>query len=168
MKKNVSVKKLVYTALMTALVAVAALFIKIPGTMLNLCDSIIFITAYLFGGIPAMIAGGLGGLLADVISYPASAGVTLFAHGLEGLICGILFSIINKKAKFEFVKSLIAMFVSGAVMVSIYFIGKTFIYGTYESALVSLPRNIIQAAAGTAAACTVIFTYKIGNKINKK
>lgn len=90
-------KLIAYTALMTALTYVGTLLGFSGGQFyFNLGDTVILICAYLFGPIPAMLAGGLGSFLGDLTVYPATMLYTLVIKGLEGLVAGLLFILLKK------------------------------------------------------------------------
>ncbi len=94
--QNVSKARLVSSAAVsTALVFVAtsSISIYIPATRgyFNLGDSMIFLTALLFGPIVGCVAGGLGSMLSDLtLGYVVYAPATLFVKGVEGFITGFL------------------------------------------------------------------------------
>lgn len=159
------VKWIVYTALFTALTAVAAMVIQVPsvgGGYTNLCDAIIFIAAALMDPIAAMIAGGLGALLADLLVYPATMAFSLAAHGAEGLIAGLMLSLIPRgKGKIQHVLDAAYMLVSGLVMMTVYYFTKAYVYGTPATALISLWRNAIQVALSLVAAYLLMYGLKI-------
>ena len=77
--------KLTYTAMLTAMVCVATMLIRIP-TMVgytNLGDGFILLSAFLFGPFYGAVAGGIGSMLADIISgYAFYAPATLVIKGL--------------------------------------------------------------------------------------
>lgn len=159
------VKWIVYTALFTALTAVAAMVVQVPsvgGGYTNLCDAIIFIAAALMDPIAAMIAGGLGALLADLLVYPATMAFSLAAHGAEGLIAGLMLSLIPRgKGKIQHVLDAAYMLVSGLVMMTVYYFTKAYVYGTPATALISLWRNAIQVALSLVAAYLLMYGLKI-------
>ena len=68
-----TLKKIVYTAMSIALVTVATMIIRIPTGegYVNFGDIFIFIIAALIGKRTAVIAGGVGSAIADLIGYPA-------------------------------------------------------------------------------------------------
>ena len=64
----------------------------------NLGDTLIFISAALFGPLFGMIAGGVGSALADVIGgYIHFAPWTLFIKGIEGWLAGFLIHLFKTK-----------------------------------------------------------------------
>jgi uncharacterized membrane protein len=83
------------TALMTALIAIltAAFQIYVPFTQgyFNLGEVGVYITAILFGPIIGGVAGGVGSMLADIMTgFPHYALATLVIKGAEGFIVGYL------------------------------------------------------------------------------
>lgn len=96
---------IVSAALSIALVFIAtsSLSIYIPATRgyFNLGDSMIFLTALLFGPFVGCIAGGIGSMLSDVfLGYVVYAPATLVVKGLEGFLTGFLYSgITGKKSR---------------------------------------------------------------------
>jgi len=88
-------KDLSILAMFTAVVCVATVILKvdIPAThgFFNVGDSMVYVTALLFGPIIGGIAGGLGSSLADILlGAPWYAPGTLVIKGIEGLIVGYL------------------------------------------------------------------------------
>ncbi|MDH5419043.1 MAG: ECF transporter S component [Candidatus Bathyarchaeota archaeon] len=82
-------------AMFIAVVCVATVILKIdiPATrgFFNVGDSMVYVTALLFGPVIGGIAGGIGSSLADIIlGIPWYAPGTLVVKGVEGLIVGYL------------------------------------------------------------------------------
>jgi uncharacterized membrane protein len=81
----------IFTGLVT--VATIALKVDIPQTKgyFNLGDSMVYITAILFGPLVGGVAGGVGSMLGDIIlgAFPYPPG-TLVVKGIEGLIVGYI------------------------------------------------------------------------------
>jgi len=77
-----------------ALVCIATMIFRIyiPATSgyFNIGETIIYITALLFGPFVGAFAGGLGSGIADMIGYPVFAPGTLVIKGFEGAIVGFL------------------------------------------------------------------------------
>jgi uncharacterized membrane protein len=95
--KEVQSKKIAVTAVFAALVTIATLLVRIPepaaGGYLDIGDSVIFITAMLFGRTIGGIAGGIGSMFADLINgAPEYAPATLVIKGMEGFVTGYVFS----------------------------------------------------------------------------
>jgi len=84
-----------FTAIMTALVALATMIIQIPipatKGLFNLGDSMVYISALLFGPYVGAFAGGVGSMLSDVFTgYVIYAPATLIIKGVEGFVVGLL------------------------------------------------------------------------------
>jgi len=103
LSQDVSKARLVSsTALSTALVfvATASISIYIPATRgyFNLGDSMIFLTALLFGPLVGCVAGGLGSMLSDLfLGYTVYAPATLVVKGVEGLLTGFLHDFFTRR-----------------------------------------------------------------------
>ena len=128
MRDNVSVHLALYGVLSAAVVIATIVFrFPVPHSSLygvNLGEAVIYITALLFGGLPAAIIGGVGSALADIVGgFPAWAPITFFVKGLEGLIVGYVY---NKSGS---PKDIFAVFCGAAVMVIGYTIFAGLIYG---------------------------------------
>jgi uncharacterized membrane protein len=84
-----------FTAVMTALVTLATMIIQIPipatKGLFNLGDSMVYVSALLFGPYVGAFAGGVGSMLSDVLTgYVIYAPATLIIKGVEGFVVGIL------------------------------------------------------------------------------
>ncbi len=175
MKIRNKTKWLVYTALMTALTAVATIVIQIPsvgGGYTNLSDTVIFMTAVIMDPIAAMIAGGIGTMLADLYLYPATMLFSLLFHGAEGLVAGLLirFCLPKKNNKATIAVQCLYMVIGGLIMMGGYFMAKSLgWYGTkgdataqLASALTSLWRNSLQVVISVVVAYLLL--YPLGLK----
>lgn len=166
MTKNLTLK-ITFSAVAAALTFVATVFIQVPsidGGYTNLSDAIIFLTAAILGPVPAMLAGGLGTFFADLYVYPATMFYSLIIHGLEGLFCGLLLKLIRSKCRNPKLEPLLggaAMAVCGLFMAGMYFLAKWLFYGTWASALVSLPRNLVQAGLSVVLAVIAVYIIKL-------
>lgn len=94
-KKSLQTFKLAAAAVFTALVCVATtLFsIYVPATrgFFNIGESMVFLSALLFGSFVGAFAGGVGSMLADLIlGYPYYAPATLVIKACEGAVVGAL------------------------------------------------------------------------------
>ncbi|MDI3476759.1 MAG: hypothetical protein PWQ59_284 [Thermoanaerobacterium sp.] len=137
-------KRLVYIALMTALITVGTMVIQIPTPYtkgyINIGDSFIFLSASILGPFGGFISGGVGSALADLLSgYAVWAPWTFVIKGVEGLIVALL---LRRKSTKYFIR--IAVFILAAIwMVFGYYIGGAVMYG-FKAALADVPGNIIQ------------------------
>lgn len=137
-------KRLVYIALMTALVTVGTMVIQIPTPYtkgyINIGDSFIFLSASILGPFAGFISGGVGSALADLLSgYAVWAPWTFVIKGVEGLIVAIL---LRKQNVNSFVR--IAIFILASMwMVFGYYIGGSLMYG-FKASLADVPGNVVQ------------------------
>ena len=144
------VHKMVINAIGIALVFIATsiLNVTVGTSLVNLGDAFIFIIAFLFGPTAGLIAGSIGSFLADLAVFPITALYTLFIKGVEGLVFGL---ICNKiKSKYynnikENILLLIPCVVSCLIMMVGYFFAESFLYGSYQTALVSIYSNLVQS-----------------------
>ena len=115
----------------------------------------------MFNPLTAMIAGGLGAFLADLTTYPATMLYTLVIKAIEGLVAGIAFTFIYKRFdKIENpTKKDVALKIVFATITCV--CCKAFMYGTMESALTSLPKNIVQALVSTLIAMLVLYAARL-------
>ena len=180
MKIKNKTKWLVYTALMTALTAVATMFVSIPSTgggHTNLSDAIIFMTAVMLDPVAAMIAGGIGTFLADLITYPATMLFSLAFHGIEGLIVGLLirFCVPKKDNKITIIMHCVYMFIGGLFMIGGFFMAKSLgWYGNYGdstaallSAIDSLWRNLLQVVISIVVAHLLLYPLKLRRLVDR-
>jgi uncharacterized membrane protein len=94
-QKALSPFNLVVTAVFTALVCVVTMIfsIYVPGTkgFFNIGESMVFLSALLFGSFVGAFAGGVGSMLADLLlGYPHYAPATLIIKACEGAVVGTL------------------------------------------------------------------------------
>ncbi len=174
-----TIKFIAYTGMMTAIVYVCTLIgIPFPAFNFNIGDSAILICAALFNPLSAMIAGGLGSFLADLTTYPATMLYTLVIKAVEGLVAGLIFQAIYKwydkaetpdKKRFalKVVFAVLTCVACSMFMAAGYFVCKAFMYGTIESALTSLPKNVLQATVSTLLASLALYAARL-EKIRPK
>lgn len=94
-EKAVSPFNLAVTAVFTALVCVVTIIfsIYVPATegFFNIGESMVFLSALLFGPLVGAFAGGVGSMLADLLlGYPHYAPATLIIKACEGAVVGAL------------------------------------------------------------------------------
>ena len=136
------------TAVMIAVVATFTLLIRIPiaatGGYVNLSDVAIFFTAFTFGPIPALVAGGVGAGLADILGgFPEFAWLSFIAHGLEGLLAGY---ILRRGSGVAWM--ILAWAAGAAAMLLGYFLGEALVMTGVGPALGELPFNVLQVVVG--------------------
>ncbi len=96
-KMTAFILNIIFAAVFTALVCVATMFfsVYVPATrgFFNIGESMVFLSALLFGPFVGAFAGGVGSMLADLfLGYYYYAPATLIIKASEGLIVGFLSS----------------------------------------------------------------------------
>lgn len=95
MKPKISPFDLAIAAVSTALVCTVTIMfsIYVPATegFFNIGESMVFLSALLFGPVVGAFAGGVGSMLADLLlGYPHYAPATLIIKACEGAVVGLL------------------------------------------------------------------------------
>ncbi len=91
------------SAVMTSLNAVVTVLLAVNLPLstgfFNIGESMVYVTAIVFGPYIGAIAGGLGGMLADIfLLYGAFSPATLIIKGIEGFIVGFVYQkLLNAK-----------------------------------------------------------------------
>ena len=147
---EVRTKKLVMTALFTALCCVATMVVSIPsptGGYINTGDVLVLLGAFILGPVGGAIAGGVGSAMADALSgYMIYIPATLIIKALMGLCAGIIME------KWE---SKLSIFIAGItaeiIMIGGYFAFTAVFLGLGWGALPEIPGNCIQGLFGIIA-----------------
>jgi uncharacterized membrane protein len=154
-------RDLTITALLIALTAVATLVVRIPipatQGYLNFGDSMVYISALLFGPLIGLLAGGLGSALADLFGgFSQFAPYTLVIKGLEGFLVGAISWRLAKRPAptvGNVLTAAVAILVGGAAMIGGYYVAEAFIMGLGTAAAAAeVPGNIIQVVGGLIVA----------------
>ncbi len=163
------VKWIAITALFMAFNIIMSSFgIPVPGGHLYLCDVVICTAALLLDPVAAFIVGGVGSFLGDMLFYPAPMFVSLVTHGLQAvIISAVAHSSVARKSNKPFVFSLIGTLIGAVIMVVGYTLGKTYVYSTFEYAMIKLPYEIAQGLLGVFGSLLLYFNLGLG-KIFKK
>jgi len=141
------------TGIMIAVVAafsiITALLFPVPiaptGGYFSFSDIAVLTVAFLFGPVTGMVAGGVGAALADVSAgYAQFAPITLVAHGLEGLVAGLIVW------RGRGASRMTLGWLAGSVpMVLGYYLGETiFLQIAPAQALIEAPFNFLQVVVG--------------------
>ena len=142
-----STKKLTITAILMAMTIVMCSFsIPVPGGHMYLNDIVIVTAAVLLDPFYAFMAGGVGAFLGDVFFYPTPMFVSLVTHGLQAVVI----SLFSRKRNVR--SCIIGTVIGWIITFTGYTLGRAFIYGTPEYALLKLPFQIIQTFVGSLAA----------------
>ncbi len=147
---NKSLLNITYTAIFTAIIMLATSIIKFSTGLgegyIHLGDSMIYLTACLLPFPYCIIAGALGGGLADILSGFAIWSIpTMLIKALNVLP----FAIICKKYKSTKILSkqtILMSVISGTITIVGYFVAECILYSV-ASATLSLIGNTIQAVA---------------------
>lgn len=143
---------------MAMTIALSSFGIPVPGGHLYLCDVAICLGAILLNPLEAFIVGGVGSFLGDMLFYPAPMFVSLATHGLQAVVISL---ISHKTLKNRpQLASGIGVTVGAVIMVIGYTLGKTFVYSTFEYAMIKLPYEIAQGAIG--AILGMVLCWKCG------
>jgi uncharacterized membrane protein len=134
-----SPSNLAATAVFTALVCVAtiAFSIYVPSTQgfFNVGESMVFLSAILFGPFVGAFAGGVGSMLADfLLGYPHYALATLVIKACEGCVVGVLN---RRKVEFrtDYSWKLLTLVLGVIVGILLAWIGALFYSGEVELSL---------------------------------
>lgn len=146
-RKNTS-GRIAAIAIMTAVTMVFTYVVRIPVAptrgYINLGDVAVFFTALTFGPYTALISGGLGPAIADIVAgYSQWAPITFAAHGLQGLAAALIIRALSGRKTAVPAAGTAGMI----VMVGLYFLGGGVMVGFAASA-VEIPMNILQNAVG--------------------
>lgn len=160
--KRISTFKIVITALFAALICVATMLVQIPipatGGYANLGDGIILICAFLMNPLYAVIAAGLGSMLADLLAgYASFALGTLVIKAGVALIAALVYNRFGKErsVKTALVVMLIAGILAEAFMVLGYFFYEAVLMGVGIAAAGGILGNVGQGVVGVIIACVV-------------
>lgn len=150
------VRWLTVTALLMALNIVLSSFsIPVPGGHLYLNDVAICTASILLDPLGAFLVGGVGAFLGDLFFYPTPMFVSLATHGLQAVVVSLC-----ARRLFPGKKTLgagIGVTLGAIIMVAGYTLGRAFVYGTPEAALLKLPFQCLQAAVGAVGSLLLCF-----------
>ena len=150
---------LTVTALLMAMnIALSSFGVPVPGGHFYLNDVVIATAAILLDPLGAFMVGGVGAFLGDFFFYPAPMFVSLATHGLQAVVISLCTR--GAKPGHEKAGSVLGVVLGGVIMVIGYTLGRAFLYGTPQYAVLKLPYQILQAAVGAAA--SVLLCYHCG------
>lgn len=153
------IRDIVQTGLLSALTFVAAWAIHIPygnGGVIHLGDSMIFLTAVVFGRRYAAVSGAIGMTMFDILSgFSVWAPYTFVIKAVMGLIAGSLANMGGSKGG-NVVKNAVGMLLAGIWMILGYYAAEAVITWNIVQPAVSIPGNVIQVGAGAAIAFVII------------
>lgn len=146
------IHRLVYAALMAALVCAGTMVIQIPSPTngyVNAGDSFVLLSGWLLGPWLGGAAAGIGSMLTDLLlGYAHYAPGTLLIKGLDAAVAGLLFRALGGRLGGQILSS-----VTGElVMTAGYFAYTALLLGRGIGAAASVPGNLIQGAVATVLA----------------
>lgn len=155
MKSNIS--KTVTCAMFAALACAATMVIQIPSPMsgyVNPGDCVVLLGAYLLGPVYGAAAGGIGSMLADLISgYVIYVPGTLVIKAAMGFAAGALFTKIHNKKTAIVIGGVTAEL----IMILGYFLYAMLLMGKGLAAAASIPGNIFQGIVGIVGSFILYF-----------
>jgi uncharacterized membrane protein len=156
MKNTDKIIKLVTAALMAAMTCIVTMVlpIKIPfgnGGYIHPGDAFVLLSGIILGPIYGGFAAGIGSMIADLLSpYAMYAPATLIIKFLAAMIGSYSYRHIRSR-------SIVLAGIFGGIIVTLgYFICDTFFYGTYATAIVGVPFNILQNVMGIVLASIIL------------
>lgn len=154
-------KWLTFTALFLAMNVILSSFsIPVPGGHLYLNDVVICTASIIMDPFSAFLVGGVGAFLGDFLFYPAPMFVSLVTHGIQAVVISLFANKIMKDK--EPLGGIVGVTIGAVIMVIGYTIGRTFVYANWQTAVVKLPFECLQAWFGAVAG--VILCYKASVK----
>lgn len=162
-KTSQQIREMVQVALMTAITYLSASFLQIPygmGGVVHLGDTVIFITAMLFGTRQAAISGAIAMTMFDGFSsYAAYAPYTLVIKAVMALILGLIANSGNARGN-SIAKNLVGVILAGAWGVAGYFGAEVIMYQNILAASANMLGNVIQVTASGAIALLILPVLK--------
>ena len=120
-------------------IAVSSYGIPVPGGHLYLCDAVICTAAILLAPFPAMLVGG----------------ISLLVHRKAG------------EQRKRFPLTLLATLIGALIMVIGYTLGKAFVYGSRETAIIGIPYEAAQSLLGVVLSLFLCFKCGLIERFEK-
>lgn len=136
---------LTLTALFAALICVTTAFIcHIPfgvnGGYVHIGDALIYLAASILPMPYAMIAGAIGGAMADLLTAPMWAPATFIIKMLLAL------PFTNKKEKFINLQNILGLIIGFLISLVGYYVAEAIIFGTWAAIISSVIGTFVQSA----------------------
>lgn len=162
MKKTLTTKRIIYTALMTALVYVATMIaFPLLGSKVRLANPVSLLGSLLMGPVLGGLASGLGSFIYDITTgYGLESIITFVSKFIMAWVCGRIAFAGARRAE-DHRWNVAACVVGAWTYVALYmlktFIFQRFVYGfpmdaVWATMLSKLPASAINAAAATVIA----------------
>jgi uncharacterized membrane protein len=156
MRDTDKIIKLVTAALMAAMTCIVTMIlpIKIPygnGGYIHPGDAFVLLSGIILGPVYGGFSAGIGSMLADLLSgYPQYALATLIIKFLAALAGGYSYRHIRERSV------ILAGVIGGIIVTLSYFMYDSFLYSSFETALVGVPFNLLQNIMGIVIASIVL------------
>lgn len=168
MRNKKSLLKITYTAIFTAIILLATSVIKFSTGLgegyIHLGDSFVYLTACILPFPYCLVAGALGGALADILSGYAIWAIPTMIIKMLNAIPFMLVCRKHKSSKILSKHTILMTFASGIITIFGYFVTECILYSV-ASATLSLLGNTIQAVA---SGIIFVIIAKATDKINLK
>jgi len=163
---KVSVRQITFTAaIMTINIVFSSFGVPVGFAHLYLTDIAVCMAGILLSPFYAIVAGGVGAFLGDVIFYPQAMVTTLITRTVQVAVISVFSHYILKEK--PFVSSLIGCVIGAFIMALGYtFLGAVF-YKTLEASIVKMPLEFLQAAVGVVVALLVCYKFKIRSRFEE-
>ncbi|MBQ9485349.1 MAG: ECF transporter S component [Clostridia bacterium] len=157
---KITVRQITFTAILTAFTALLSSFgVPLGFATIYLCDIAVCVAGIVLNPILAVIAGGFGTFIGDLIFYPKAMFVTLIIRTVQVLIISVFSHYILKKK--PVLSSLIGAIIGIIVMAFGYSYFSALFYSSIEIALTKLPFEALQATVGVAVAIPLCYKFRL-------
>ncbi len=165
-----SVKRLVISALFTAMVTVATMIIKIPTPLkgyANIGDAAVLLSGWMLPAPYAFAAAAIGSALADfILGYAVYAPATFLIKGVMALIAYFGVKLLAKHTG-TFFSRLIAAVVAEAFMVGGYYLFEGVLFG-FGPSILNIPANAMQGVISLVIGVLAVSALSKTKSIFKK
>ena len=167
--KNSTTKKLVITALLTALTTIATLFIRIPLPLgyVNLGDAFVLLSIFILGPLFGTISAGIGSFLADLFGYITYAPGTLIIKSIMAILAYLIYVGVKKLSKINLLAEIISGIIATIFMAFGYFLYEIVFFTSASVAILNVPWNLLQGAVGVVIALLVMRILKATKLLDK-
>lgn len=153
-----SIRHLAMSGLIGALVLLFTAYLHIPvgKGYIHIGDAFVYLGAVLLPMPYGLLAGAVGGALADLLSgYPLWAPATFVIKGLS-----VLFFTAKWEAKPLCTRNVLAILPGGILCVGGYYLYEALLYGDYATPLLSVPGNLIQSVSSGVVYILLLIAVK--------
>lgn len=170
MKSHFDLRKMVLTALFTAMTCVATMLLQLqmPATQgyVNIGDCFVLLGAWTLGPWYGAFAGGVGAALADLLSgYAHYVPGTLVIKGLMAVLAAA--ALARMAQKHATLGRLLGGLAAELWMVLGYFLYAWLVLGKGLAAATSIPGNLLQGAVGIVSAFALATALRENNTMNR-